>query len=172
MGGSNKTVEAPLLRQSQEAPDFGRGAAALEKKRVVPGLAGAVLFSLPIPLLSWQLCRWSTFTGLAGALGCFLVWLGFRLFTGGRNHWLGPAMGALLPPLAALPGLWWGYGERIMLQNQPYGCTMEEALELLPQVLADPYNRGQVLMDFLSPLLLAILTALLLSKYNGRNIIN
>lgn len=137
----------------------------MNRGRPLLGLLGALLFSLPTGFLAWWLTRERIFTGLAGITGSFLAWLGFRLLTGRQDHWLAPTVSALLPPLAALPGIWYGYGARILAQNQIYGCTPEEAMELIPLVVRDPYNRSPVLRDFSSPLVLSLLTAILLAKY-------
>lgn len=128
------------------------------------GALGALLGALPTALLAWLLMGRGIFTGVAGAAGFFLSLGGFRLLSG-RFSGLGNAMAALLTPLAALPGLWYACAEQILRENERYGCTMSEAMELVPTVAFDPINRGQLLWYAGSVVVLDLLCGLLFARY-------
>ena len=87
-------------------------------------------------------------------------WLG-----AGRSSGLGISAAALLTPAAALPGLYYGCAELILRANAQYGCTMEEALELVPTVALDPINRGQLLWAVGGVLGMDLLAAGLFARY-------
>ena len=128
------------------------------------GCLGALLGVLPAAPLAWILTRSDLLTGLVGLAGFLLGLGGWRLLAG-RSSGLGIGLSALLTPLAALPGLWLGYAELILRENERYGCTLAEALELVPTILADPGNLKSVVVDVGSIVLLDILAAILTAKY-------
>ncbi len=136
----------------------------MKQERRKLGCLGAALGVLPAAPLAWALTRSGLLTGLAGLAGFLLGLGGYRLLAG-RSSGLGIGLSTLLVPLAALPGLWLGYAELIQQENERYGCTMAEALELVPTVLADSGNLKSVLVDLGSIVLLELLAAVLTAKY-------
>ena len=134
----------------------------MKPERPLLGFLGALLCCLPTAPLTWFLTRYGFSTAPAGVLGFLLALGGWRLL-GRRCSGLGIALSALLAFLAALPGLYYSYAELILRDNAPYGCTLDEALALVPGVALDRGNRGLLLWDlgcFLLPeLLAALLTA-------------
>lgn len=128
------------------------------------GCLGALLGVLPAAPLAWVLTRSGLLTGLVGLTGFLLGLGGWRLLAG-RSSGLGIGLSALLTPLAALPGLYLGYAELIQRENERYGCTLAEALELVPTVLADPANLKSIVVDLGSIVLLDVISALLTAKY-------
>lgn len=128
------------------------------------GCLGALLGALSAAPLAWALTRSGLLTGLTGLAGFLLALGGWRLLAG-RSSGLGIGLSALLTPLAALPGLYFGYAELIQRENERYGCTLAEALELVPTVLADPANLKSIAVDVGSIVLVDIISALLIAKY-------
>lgn len=118
----------------------------MRPERRLPGCLGALLFALPAAPIAWQLTRSGVFLGLAALTGLLLSAAGYRLFAG-RSSGFGLALAAVFSLLAALCGLWWGYAELILRENEAFGCTMSEALALVPTVASDPGNRVQLLWD-------------------------
>ena len=133
-------------------------------ERRLLGCLGALLGALPAAPLAWLLLRSDIFTGIAGAAG-FLLSLGGYCLLARRYSALGAALAAVLTPLAALPGLWYAFAEQIFLDNQRYGCTMAEALELVPMVVWDPINRGQLLWALGGLVALDLLCAILFARF-------
>ena len=133
-----------------------------ERRRL--GCLGALLGALPAAPLAWVLTRSGLLTGLVGLAGFLLALGGWRLLAG-RSSGLGISLAALLTPLAALPGLYLGYAELIQRENAQYGCTLAEALELVPTVLRDPANLKSILVDVGSIILVDIISAWLTAKY-------
>ena len=136
----------------------------MKRERKLLGILGALLGVLPAAPLAWALMRGGIFTGVAGAAGFLLSVGGYRLLAG-RSSGLGCALAALLTPPAALPGLWYACAELILRDNERYGCTLAEALELVPTVAFDPINRGQLLWYAGSVVVLDLLCALLFARY-------
>ena len=136
----------------------------MKRERRVLGCLGALLGVLPAGPLAWVLMRSGVFTGVAGAAGFLLSVGGYRLLAG-RSSGLGCALAALLTPFAALPGLWYACAELILRDNERYGCTLAEALELVPTVAFDPINRGQLLWYVGSVVALDLLCAVLFARY-------
>ena len=136
----------------------------MHPERRLLGCLTALVCVLPTAPLAWQLTRADLFTGLAGLVGFFLAFGGYWLGAG-RSSGLGYILGILLPLPAALPGIWYGLAEQIFWDNERYGCTMEDALELVPTVAMDPYNRGEMLLTVGGVLLLALLAALVTARY-------
>ena len=128
------------------------------------GCLGAALGALPAAPLAWLLTRSDISLALAG-LGGFLLSMGGYRLAAGRSSGFGICLAALFTPLAALPGLYCGYGELILRDNAHYGCTLAEALELVPVVALDPINRGMLLWDLGGLVLLDLLTAVLFARY-------
>ena len=139
----------------------------MKTEKPVLGLLGAVIFVLPPAPLTWLLTRSGVFTGLAGMAGYLMSLAGYRVL-GNRCGQFARWISLLLPPLAALPGLYYGYAELIYQENLLFGCTMPEALELVPTVALDPINRGQLLWDLGAIVLLELLTAFLLARYHAQ----
>ena len=136
----------------------------MKRERKLLGILGALLGVLPAAPLAWALMRGGIFTGVAGAAGFLLSVGGYRLLAG-RSSGLGCALAALLTPPAALPGLWYACAELILRDNERYGCTLAEALELVPTVAFDPINRGQLLWYLGGVVALDLLCALLFARY-------
>lgn len=136
----------------------------MKAERPLPGFLGALICALPAAPLTWLLVRHGLFLGLTGILGFLLALGGYRLL-GRRCSGLGFTLALPLVFLAALPGLYYGYAELILQDNALYGCTMAEALELVPTVSLDPANLGQLLWDLGSILLPELLTAVLTARY-------
>ena len=132
-------------------------------ERRLLGILGAVIGALTAAPLAWLCTTRNLSTALVG-LTAFLTALGGYRLLGRRCSGFGAAVSALLPPLAALPGFYYGYGELVLRDNARFGCTLAEALELVPTVLADPYNRGRLLADLGALLLVDILAAALTAK--------
>ena len=107
---------------------------------------GALLGALLAVPLGRLLMGRGLFSGAAAVTGFLLILGGSRLLSG-RLNGLGLALAALLAPLAALPGLRYAWAEAILRENERFGCTMEEALELVPTVVFDPANRASLLWD-------------------------
>lgn len=135
-----------------------------QPERRLLGCLGALLGALPAAPLAWLLLRNDIFTSIAGAAGFLLSVSGYRLLAG-RSSGLGTTLAAILTPLAALPGLWYAFAEQIFLDNQRFGCTMAEALELVPTVARDPINRGQLLQVLGGLVALDLLCAILFARY-------
>jgi hypothetical protein len=136
----------------------------MKPERRFLGLLGALLCVLPTAPLAWWLTRSDVFVGLAGLVGFLLAVGGYRVLAG-HSSGFGVGVSALLTFPAALPGIWYGYAELILRENEPFGCTMQEALDLVPTVVFDPYNRFQVLWDLGSVLALDLLAAFLYVYY-------
>lgn len=136
----------------------------MKPERPVLGCLGALLFALPAAPLTWLLARSDVYLGLVGLVG-YLLSLGGYCLLGGRSSDFGRWFSVLPPLPAALPGLYYSYAELIYEENRRFGCTMREALELVPSVALDPGNRGELLWDLGGILLLDLLCALLLTKY-------
>ena len=136
----------------------------MRQERKLPGCLGALLGVLPAAALAWLFTGDDVFTGIAGVTSFLLILGGYRLLAG-RISGFGAAVAALLAPLAALPGLWYAYAERIFQDNSSYGCTMAEAMELVPTVAFDPINRGQLLWAVGGVVALDLLCALLFARY-------
>jgi hypothetical protein len=128
------------------------------------GCLGALLGVLPAAPLAWVLTRSGLLTGLVGLTGFLLGLGGWRLLAG-RSSGLGIGLSALLTPLAALPGLYLGYAELIQRENERYGCTLAEALELVPMVALDPGNRAELLWALGGLIFMDLLCALLAARY-------
>ena len=135
----------------------------MKAERPLLGFLGALLCALPAAPLTWLLIRHGLFLGLTGVLGFLLALGGYRLL-GRRCSGLGFALAVPLVFLAALPGLCYGYAELIFQDNAVYGCTMAEALELVPVSISDPANLEQLLWDLGSILLMDLLTAFLTAR--------
>ncbi len=135
----------------------------MKAERPLLGFLGALLCALPAAPLTWLLVRHGLFLGLTGVLGFLLALGGYRLL-GRRCSGLGYALAVPLVFLASLPGLWYGYAELVLQDNAVYGCTLAEALELVPIVSLDPANLGQLLWDLGSILLPELLTAILTAR--------
>lgn len=133
-----------------------------ERRRL--GCLGVLIGVLPAAPLAWVLTRSGLLTGLVGLAGFLLGLGGWRLLAG-RSSGLGIGLSALLTPPAALPGLYLGYAELIQQENARYGCTMAEALELVPTVLRDPANLKSILVDVGSIVVVDIAAALLTARY-------
>lgn len=123
----------------------------------------AVLCALPTALPAWLLVRENVFTGPAGLLGFLLALGGWRLGAGQFSP-AGICLAALLAPAAALPGMYYGCAQLILRDNAVYGCSMEEALELVPTVALDPINRPQLLWALGGVVVLDLLTAALAAQ--------
>ena len=136
----------------------------MKPERKLLGGIGALLGVLPAAPLAWVLMRSGVFTGIAGAAGFLLAIGGYRLLAG-RCSGLGNVLAALLAPAAALPGLWYACAELILRDNERYGCTMAEALELVPTVAFDPINRGQLFWAVGGVVVLDLLCAILFARY-------
>ena len=133
-------------------------------ERKLPGFLGALPGAAAAAPLAWLLLRSEFFPGLAGLAGFLLAAAGWRLGAG-RSSGLGITAAALLTPATALPGLYYGCAELIHRANAQYGCTMEEALELVPTVALDPINRGQLLWAVGGVLGMDLLAAGLFARY-------
>lgn len=118
----------------------------MERERPLLGCLGALLFGLLTAPLAWWLSSSQMFTGLAGVTGFLLALGGYKLL-GRRLSGLAVGLSALLPPLLALPGIYYAWAEQILADNARYGCTLEEALEMVPQVAMDPFNHEALLWD-------------------------
>lgn len=136
----------------------------MKPERKILGCFGALLGALPTALLAWALLRGGVFAGIAGAAGFLLSSGGYRLLAG-RSSGPGIALAALLTPPAALPGLWYACAELILRENERFGCTMDEALELVPTVAFDPINRGQLLWTVGGVIVMDLLCAVLFARY-------
>ena len=118
----------------------------MQAERRLLGCLGAALGALPALFAARFLFVNGLLCNLAGLVGFLPALGGWRLLAG-RCSGLGVGIAALLAFLAAMPGLYLGCADLILAENARFGCTMQEALELVPTVIADPYN--------LPPLLLA-----------------
>ena len=134
------------------------------RARRLVGLLAALICVLPAAPLARLLTRAESFPGLAAAAG-FALALGAYRLAAGRLSAAGLCAAALLTPAAVLPGLWYGWGELILRDNEPYGCTLEEALELVPVVALDPFNRVRLLWTLGGVLAMDLLCALLTARY-------
>lgn len=136
----------------------------MRRERRLPGCLGALVCSLPAAPLARLLLESGSFTGIAGLVGFLLALGGYRLLAR-RCSGLGVCIAALLAPLAALPGLYYGCAALILRDNARFGCTMAEALELVPVVALDPINRGELRWALGSVVFLDLLTAALTARY-------
>lgn len=136
----------------------------MKAARSLLGILCAALGALTAAPLAWLLLRGGLFTGIAGLTGFCLSALGWRLGSG-RSGGFGLGLAALLTPPAALPGLWYGCAELILRDNAQYGCTLQEALELVPMVALDPGNRAELLWALGGLIFMDLLCALLAARY-------
>ena len=136
----------------------------MRPERRIPGCLGALLGALTTAPMAWFLLRQDLFTGAAGLAGCLCALGGYRLLAG-RSSGFGAFLAAVLTPPAALPGLWYACAEQILLDNERFGCTMAEALELVPAVALDPINRSELVWAVGGVVVLDLLCVLFFARY-------
>ena len=136
----------------------------MNRERRIFGCFGALVCALPTAPLAWFLLQSGSFTGFAGLIGFLLALGGYRLLAR-RCSGLGICAAALLAPLTALPGLYYGFATLILRDIMRHGCSMADALELVPMVALAPIYRGQLRWDLGSVVFLDLLTAALTARY-------
>ena len=115
--------------------------------RRAAAVLSAILLALPACGAAWL----SLTTGFpilpAGAVGFAVSILGCRFLFDRINGLIWVSFGAAA--VFSWIGLLLGYASLILRENAAYGCTLVEALSILPQVLTSPVNRADVLADHL-----------------------
>ncbi len=140
-----------------------KGAAAdcRRSSRTWLGILCVLLISLPFGALTGLMATSGRFAGLPCLFCVPLSFFAYEKVTGEPGSQAGLWISAIIGTLVCLAGLCVSYVRYLYLADLEFGCTVEQAIGLLPSALWDPEKLPHAASNRLSVLAAAVLSMIL-----------